>query len=160
MMTFICSCRNNNQFVVRFIVSRSTFTLFYKPDGDLPLLSSNKRLESVLFIGTQYSNLYTAVDTPAEAEWLCVCVVCKYVLERSRATQPPNLLLCLLRHFGFLTSPHDIPTRNGCHPNSSRLLRRSTSAPHPIPRAHFLHLPTSPRLSLCTSTMTTNLTTT
>jgi hypothetical protein len=30
--------------------------------------------ESVLFIGTQYSNLYTAVDTPAEAAWLCVCV--------------------------------------------------------------------------------------
>jgi hypothetical protein len=24
--------------------------------------------ESVLFIGTQFSNLYTAVDTPAEAE--------------------------------------------------------------------------------------------
>jgi hypothetical protein len=24
---------------------------------------------SVLFIGTQYSNLYTAVDTPAEAAW-------------------------------------------------------------------------------------------
>jgi hypothetical protein len=30
--------------------------------------------ERVLFIGTQYSNLYTAVDTPAEAAWLCVCV--------------------------------------------------------------------------------------
>ena len=28
-------------------------------------------LESVLFIGTQFSNLYTAVDTPAEAAWLC-----------------------------------------------------------------------------------------
>jgi len=25
--------------------------------------------ESVLFIGTQFSNLYTAVDTPAEAAW-------------------------------------------------------------------------------------------
>jgi hypothetical protein len=24
----------------------------------------------VLFIGTQYSNLYTAVDTPDEAAWL------------------------------------------------------------------------------------------
>jgi hypothetical protein len=32
------------------------------------------RRESVLFIGTQFSNLYTAVDTPAEAAWLCVCV--------------------------------------------------------------------------------------
>jgi hypothetical protein len=86
----------------------------------------------------------------------CVFVfVCKYVLGRSRTTQPPNLRLCLLRHFGFLTSPHAIPTRSGCHHNSFRLLRRSTSAPHPIPRAHFLHLPTSPGLSLCTSTMTT-----
>ena len=28
----------------------------------------------VLFIGTRYSNLYTAVDTPAHAAWLCVCV--------------------------------------------------------------------------------------
>jgi hypothetical protein len=28
-----------------------------------------KDLECVLFIGTQYSNLYTAVDTPAEAVW-------------------------------------------------------------------------------------------
>jgi len=27
--------------------------------------------ESVLFIGTRFSNLYTAVDTPAEAAWLC-----------------------------------------------------------------------------------------
>jgi hypothetical protein len=78
----------------------------------------------------------------------CVFVfVCKYVLGRFRATQPPNLRLCLLRHCGFLTSPHAIPTRSGCHPNSCRLLRRSTSAPHLIPRAHFLHLPTSPRLS-------------
>jgi hypothetical protein len=97
--------------------------------------------------------LDTVTSTP---QWIrqpkprgCVFVfVCKYVLGRSRATQPPNLRLCLLRHFGFLTSPHAIPTRSGCHPNSFRLLRRSTSVPHPIPRAHFLHLPTSPRLSL------------
>jgi hypothetical protein len=108
--------------------------------------------------------LNTVTSTP---QWIrqpkprgCVFVfVCKYVLGRSRATQPPNLRLCLLRHFGFLTSPHAIPTRSGCHPNSFRLLRRSTSVPHPIPRAHFLHLSTSPRLSLCTSTMTTYLTT-
>jgi hypothetical protein len=108
--------------------------------------------------------LNTVTSTP---QWIrqpkprgCVFVfVCKYVLGRSRATQPPNLRLCLLRHFGFLTSPHAIPTRSGCHPNSFRLLRRSTSVPHPIPWAYFLHLPTSPRLSLCTSTMTTYLTT-
>jgi hypothetical protein len=106
--------------------------------------------ECVLFIGTRYSNLYTAVDTPAEAQRGCVFVfVCKYVLGRSRATQPLNLRLWLLRHFGFLTLPHAIPTRSGCHPNSFRLLRRSTSGPRPIPRAHFPHLSTSPRLSLC-----------
>ena len=57
--------------------------------------------------------------------------VCKYALGRSRATQPPNLWLCLLRHLGFLTSPHAIQTRSGCHPNSFRLLRWSTFVPHP-----------------------------
>jgi len=43
--------------------------------------------ERVLFIGTQFSNLYTAVDTPARG---CVCVVfvCKYVLGHSRVSQP------------------------------------------------------------------------
>jgi hypothetical protein len=29
----------------------------------------------VLFIGTQYSNLYTAVDTPAEAAWRLLSIV-------------------------------------------------------------------------------------
>jgi hypothetical protein len=29
-----------------------------------------------LFIGTQFSNLYTAVDTPAKAAWLCVWCLC------------------------------------------------------------------------------------
>ena len=100
--------------------------------------------------------LDTVTSTP---QWIrqpkprgCVFVfVCKYVLGRFRATQPPNLRLCLLRHCGFLTSPHAIPTRSGCHPNSCRLLRRSTSAPHVIPRAlsftypphlgfHYVHL--------------------
>jgi len=85
---------------------------------------------------------------PAQREgWACFleCLcsvfvfVCKYVLGRSLATQPPNLRLYLLRHFGFLTSPHAIPTCSGCHPNSFRLLRLSTSAPQPHPRAHFLH---------------------
>ena len=47
----------------------------------------------MLFIGTQFSNLYTAVDTPAKGR-VCVCVVfvfaCKYVLGHSRVSQPPN----------------------------------------------------------------------
>jgi hypothetical protein len=49
--------------------------------------------ESVLFIGTQFSNLYTAVDTPAKGR-VGVCVVfvfaCKYVLGHSPVSQPPN----------------------------------------------------------------------
>jgi len=28
--------------------------------------------ECVLFIGTQFSNLYAAVDAPSKAAWLCV----------------------------------------------------------------------------------------
>jgi hypothetical protein len=30
--------------------------------------------ERVLFIGTRYSNLYTAVDRPTEASWLCASI--------------------------------------------------------------------------------------
>ena len=47
----------------------------------------------MLFIGTPFSNLYTAVDTPAKGR-VGVCVVfvfaCKYVLGHSRVSQPPN----------------------------------------------------------------------
>ena len=48
----------------------------------------------MLFIGTQFSNLYTAVDTPAKGR-VGVCVVFvfawwKYVLGHSRVSQPPN----------------------------------------------------------------------
>ncbi len=49
--------------------------------------------ESVLFIGTQFNNLYTAVDTPAKGRGgVCVVFVfaCKYVLGHSRVSQPPN----------------------------------------------------------------------
>ncbi len=42
----------------------------------LPLLRKGaeaaESIESVLFIGNQFSNLYTAVDTPAEAAWFRV----------------------------------------------------------------------------------------
>ena len=44
--------------------------------------------ESVLFIGTRFSNLYTAVDTPAEAAWLC---------KSSRVFSIPTLA-CVLMH--------------------------------------------------------------
>jgi hypothetical protein len=54
--------------------------------------------ERELFIGTQFSNLYTTVDTPARGRvGVCVVFVCKYVLGHSRVSQPLNLWLCLLR---------------------------------------------------------------
>ena len=46
--------------------------------------------ESVLFIGTQFSNLYTSVDTPARGRvvvclvFVCLVFVCKYVLGHSQ----------------------------------------------------------------------------
>ena len=112
--------------------------------------------ERVLFIGTQFSNLYTAVDTPARGRvGLCVVFVCKYVLGHSRVSQPLNLRLCLLRHLGFLTSPHASPTCRRRRLNSYMLLRRSTPGPPPNLRAHLLHLPASPRPPLYTPTITT-----
>ena len=42
----------------------------------------------MLFIGTRFSNLYTAVDTPAEAAWLC---------KSSRVFSIPTLA-CVLMH--------------------------------------------------------------
>jgi hypothetical protein len=117
--------------------------------------------ESVLFIGTRFSNLYTAVDTPARGRvvvcWVFVCLVfvCKYVLGHSRVFQPLNLRLCLLRHLGFLTSHCASPTCRRRRLNSYRLLRRPQPDPPPIPWAHLLHLPASPRPPLYTSTMTT-----
>jgi hypothetical protein len=109
-----------------------------------------------LFIGTQFSNLYTAVDTPARGRvGVCVVFVCKYVLGHSRVSQPLNLRLCLFRHFGFLTSPLASPTCRRRRLTSYRLLRRSTPGPPPNLRAHLLHLPASPRPPLYTPTITT-----
>jgi hypothetical protein len=103
--------------------------------------------ERVLFIGTQFSNLYTAVDTPVRGRvGVCVVFVCKYVLGHSRVSQPLNLRLCLLWHFGFLTSQHASPTCRRRRLNSYRLFRRSTPGPPPIPCAHLFHLPVSPAI--------------
>ena len=126
------------------------------PDMVKGMISGITNRERVLFIGTQFSNLYTAVDTPARGRvGVCVVFVCKYVLGRSRVSQPLNLRLCLLRHFGFLTSPHASPPCRGRRLNSYRLLRRSTPGPPPNLRAHLLHFPTSPRPPLYTPTITT-----
>jgi hypothetical protein len=74
-----------------------------------------------------------------------VCVfVCECVLGRSRGSQPPNLLLCLLQHFGLLTSPRAIKTRSRCHlglPGSSAaLLPNLTPSNGPIFLIYQLHL--------------------
>ena len=70
------------------IVTDPTPTTFYKPPDTVQMRvlyqqhfrTSHRKnhvlgiapdRERVLFIGTQFSNLYTAVDTPAEAAWLC-----------------------------------------------------------------------------------------
>ena len=73
--------------------------------------------ECVLFIGTRLSNLYTAelaVDSPAEAAWVCAWCVCERVMicvfGSSRAFQPQNIRLCSFQHFGFLTSPRPVKT--------------------------------------------------
>jgi hypothetical protein len=44
------------------------------------LLNFAHKRERELFIGAQYSNLYTAVDTPSKAAWLCVCCLCVWCL--------------------------------------------------------------------------------
>ncbi len=98
--------------------------------------------DSVLFIGTQFSNLYTSVDTPARGRmgvcvvFVCLVFACKYVLGHSRVSQPLSLRLCLLRHLGFLTSPHASPICRRRRINSYRLFRRFTPDPPPIPWAY------------------------
>jgi len=117
--------------------------------------------ESVLFIGTQFSNLYTSVDASARGRvvvclvFVCLVFVCKYVLGHSRVSQPLNLRLCLLQHLGFLTSPYASQTCRRHRLNSYRLLHCSPPGPPLIPWAHLLYLPASPRPPLYTLTMTT-----
>jgi hypothetical protein len=114
--------------------------------------------ESVLFIGTQFSNLYTVVDTPAKGR-VGVCVVfvfaCKYVLGHSQVSQPPNsgyassgTLAFSLRHVPPRPATDDALTHAG---SSAALL----PAPPPIQWAHPFHLPASPRPPLCTPTIST-----
>jgi hypothetical protein len=115
--------------------------------------------------GTQFSNLYTAVDSPARGRvgvcvvFVCLVFTCKYVFRHSRVSHPLNLRLCLLRHLGFLTSSYASPTCSRRRLNSYRLLRCFTPDPPPIPWAYPLYLPASPRPPLYTSAMTTELTT-
>jgi hypothetical protein len=113
--------------------------------------------ESVLFIGTQFSNLYTAVDTPAMGRvvvclgFVCLVFVCKYVLGHSRVSQPLNLRLCLLLHLGCLTSSYDPrPAADAVltHTGSSADLPPALLPFHgpisftflPRPDLHYIHL--------------------
>jgi hypothetical protein len=58
-------------------------------------------------MGTQYSNLYTAVDTPAEAAWLCVCVcveVCARTFSGHSASEP-LVMRCTARVIDQVANP-------------------------------------------------------
>jgi hypothetical protein len=63
----------------KYIFSRSILCLSISPSPSLylspappsPILSLSLP-QRVLFIGTQFSNLYTVVNMPAKAVWLCV----------------------------------------------------------------------------------------
>ena len=66
----------------------------------------------------------------------------------SSATPPPYRLL---RHSGFLTSPHALPACNKRSFTSLRLLLCYTDHPS-VAWAHPFQLPTAPRPLLCTST--------
>ena len=110
--------------------------------------------EFVLFIGTQFSNLYTAVDTPVKGR-VCVCVVfvfaCKYVLGHSRVSRPPNsgyassgTLAFSLRRMPPRPATDDALTHTG----SSAALRPAPLPSHgpipftfpPRPDLHYVHL--------------------
>jgi hypothetical protein len=121
-------------------------------EHDTALLPSGR--ESMLFIGTQFSNLYTAVDTPAKGR-VGVCVVfvfaCKYVLGHSRVSQPPNsgyassgTLAFSLRRMPPRPATDDALTHTG----SSAALRPAPLPSHgpipftfpPRPDLHYVHL--------------------
>ena len=113
--------------------------------------------ERVLFIGTQFSNLYTAVDTPARGR-VCVCVVfvclgfaCKYVLGHSRVSQPLNLRLCLSGTLAFslrLMPPRSAADAALTYTGSSAALHPTLLPFHgpipftflPRPDLHYIHL--------------------
>jgi hypothetical protein len=120
-------------------------------------VSSSRCVVRVFVLGRR-----VLVGAPAKTAWLCVCVcvnMCSDVLEplslrtSSYASSGTSAFSLLLMPSIFFVSART--NKRHHHHNLFRLLRQSTSTSHPIPRAHFLHLPTSPRFSLCTSTMTT-----
>jgi hypothetical protein len=66
-----------------------------------PMLSALRGTERVLFIGTQFSNLYTSVYPPTRGR-VVVCsvfvIACKYEFGNSQVSQPLNLQLIMPPH--------------------------------------------------------------
>ena len=85
--------------------------------------------ECVLFIGTQFSNLYTAVDTLAKVHlglcvvFVCLVLACNYVLGCSRVSS--GTLAFSLRRMPPRPATDDTST----HPGSSAALRPAPSHP-------------------------------
>ncbi len=111
--------------------------------------------ESVLFIGTQFSNLYTAVDTQLSRVMCMMCVFgCKCVLGSPGNSQPLNTFACLsLRRSVYFASCR-LRLAVGATP-----FFIGSSAP-PLPcltaaqRVHPPHSPSSLRPPLYTSNTT------
>jgi hypothetical protein len=85
--------------------------------------------EEVLIIGTQFSNLSTAVDTSATAAYKAWCVFFLFFLLFFGGLASCGCLRpCFFRHLSFLTSPYAIQTYSRRHLSPYRLLHASTSA--------------------------------
>jgi hypothetical protein len=96
---------------------------------DVALATPASAEEEVLFIGTQFSNLCTAVDTSAAAACNAWCVCVFFSLFFGGLASCGGLCPCLFRHLSFLTSPLAIQTYSRSHLSPYSLLHASTSAP-------------------------------
>ena len=110
-----------------------------------------------MFIGTQFSNLCTTVDTPAKGSvgvcvvFVCLVFVCKYVLGHSRVSQPLNSGHASSCTWAFsLRSMPPLPVTDDTliHTGSSVALRPAPLPSHgpipftfpPRPDLHYIHL--------------------
>ena len=84
--------------------------------------------ESVSFIGTQFSNLYTAVDTPARGRVWCVCGVCAWCLRVSMCSDVLGSLSLRTRlsRSVFVWRGHTLPGQPPPMRNSQRCCSLST----------------------------------
>jgi hypothetical protein len=94
-----------------------------------------------MFIGTQFSNLYTAVDTTAKGRvgvcvvFVCLVFVCKYVLRHSRVSKPLNSGHASSGTFSLRSMPpRPVTDDTLTHTGSSAALRPAPLPSHgPIP---------------------------